>query len=287
MRTLASIRSILVPTDFSNESQIAFAHALRLAIALKAELEVLHVEPDNDQQDWKFGPHVIRLLTQWGYLGANATDDDVAALGIHVRKTMVVGADPDRAILSQIAEAHADLVVIATHGRAGLKRLLQPSVSAPVATKGSVPVLCIPHNARTFVDLETGEPTLRRILIPVDIRPHPAPAFDAASIFARALPQEKLEIAALHVGPGVVETGWLEPLSTWTMLDWRAEGGVVDNVIHTATTWSADLMVCVTEGRRGLLDAIRGSTVERLLRDAPTPLLIVPHEWGTDQVGTR
>jgi len=31
---------------------------------------------------------------------------------------------------------------------------------------------------------------------------------------------------------------------------------------------SADLMVCVTEGRRGLLDANRGSTVERLLRDA-------------------
>jgi hypothetical protein len=68
------------------------------------------------------------------------------------------------------------------------------------------------------------------------------------------------------------------------MLDWRAEGGVVDNIIHTASTWSADLVVCVTEGRRGLLDAIRGSTVERLLRDAPAPLLIVPHEWGTDQV---
>lgn len=168
MRTLASIRSILVPVDFSNESQIAFTHALRLAIALKADLEVLHVEPDNDQQDWKFGPQVIRLLTQWGYLGANATDADVAALGIHVRKTMVVGTDPDRAILDQIAEAHADLVVIGTHGRAGIQRLLQPSVTAPIATKGSVPVLFIPHKARSFVDPETGEPTLHRILIPVD-----------------------------------------------------------------------------------------------------------------------
>lgn len=128
---------------------------LRLAIALKAELEVLHVEPDNDQQDWKFGPHVIRLLTQWGYLGANATDDDVAALGIHVRKTMGVGARAPS------------------------------SITRPASPR------CGASRAR----------------------------FDAASIFARALPEEKLEIAALHVGPGVVETCWLEPLTTWTMLD--------------------------------------------------------------------
>lgn len=286
MRPLADIRSILVPTDFSDASLLAFAHGLRLALALKADLDVLHVEPENDQQDWRFGPQVRATLIRWGYLQPGATDADMEALGVHVHRTARVGKDPVAAILDEIAASHADLVVMGTHGRTGLQALLQPSVTAPVALKGTVPVLLIPHDGHSFVDPETGEATVNRILLPVDARPHPAPAFDAASLIARALPQDRLEIATLHVGADAVETDWLEPDAHWTVLNWTAQGGVVDNVNHTARTWSADLVVCVTEGRRGPVDAVLGSTVERLIRNAPAPVLVVPHEWGTDQIGT-
>lgn len=286
MPTLAAIRSILVPTDFSDESQLAFAHALRLALALKAELDILHVEPDNDQQDWRFGPQVRPTLIRWGYLKPGATDADMEALGLRVHRTARAGKDAVTAILDEIAASHADLVVMGTHGRTGLAALLQPSVTAPVARKGAVPVLLIPHDGHSFVDPETGEATLNRILLPVDNRPHPAPAFDAANLLARALPQDRVELATLHVGSDTVETEWLEPQPSWTVLNWTAQGGVIDNVVHTARTWSADLVVCVTEGRRGAIDALLGSTVERLIRSAPAPLLVVPHEWGTDQIGT-
>ncbi len=286
MRTLAAIRSILIPTDFSDEARVAFAHALRLSVALKAELEVLLVEPENDQPAWKWGPHVRETLVRWGYLNEGATDDDVAALGIRVRKIVAVGREADRAILDEIVASHADLVVMATHGRTGIRQWLQPSVTAPVALKGSVPVLLIPHNHRGFVNLDSGEATLNRILIAVDQRPHPAPAFDAANILARALPQDKLFLATLHVGSEPVETDWIEERPDWSVLHWTASGGVVENITDTARTWSADLLVCVTEGRHGFLDALRGSTVERLIHAPPAPMLIVPHEWGTDQIGT-
>lgn len=286
MATLAAIRSILIPTDFSDEARIAFAHALRLAVALKAELDILHAEPENDQPDWEWGPHVRDTLIRWGYLPEGAPVEALEGLGIRVRKSLIVGKSPDQAIIEEVVNSHADLVVLATHGRSGVRRWLEPSVTTPVALKGAVPVLFIPHNHKGFVDPTTGGPTLNRVLIPVDNKPHPAPAFDAANIVARALPGEHLYLATLHVGGGQVETEWIKPLPHWSTLHWNATGSVVENILETARTWSADLIVCVSEGRHGLLDALRGSTVERLLSQVHTPLLIVPNEWGTDQVGT-
>lgn len=287
MRSLAAFRSILLPTDFSDEAMVAFAHGLRLAVALKAELEILHVEPKNDQPDWRWGPRVLETLVRWGFLTANATEDDVARLGIRYRKVVSVGEKAEQAIVEEIVTSHADLVVMAAHGRSGVRRWLEPSVSAPVALRGAVPVLVIPHNKRGFVNVDTGETSLTRILIPVAEKPHPAPAFDGAALIAGALPAEVIYFASLHVGAGVVETDWLEPNPTWKTLSWNVDGGVVESVEDTARTWSADLIACVTEGRHGLLDALRGSTAERLLEHTPTAFLVVPHEWGTDQVGTE
>jgi nucleotide-binding universal stress UspA family protein len=286
MPTTAAFRSILVPTDFSDDSIVAFAHALRLAVAVGAELDILTVEEHNDKTDWHWGPHVRETLTRWGYLRVGATQDDVAKLGIRVHKSVAGGFGAAQAIVDEISRSHADLVVMATHGRTGLAALLQPSVTAPVATRASVPVLVIPHGHRGFVARDSGGPSLERILVPVDTRPHPAPAFDAAALLALALPAPALTFATLHVGPGQVETDWIEMLPTWSVMHWTAQDGVVESIHEAARTWDADLVVCVTEGRHGLFDALRGSTVERLAKAPPCPLLIVPHEWGTDQVGT-
>jgi nucleotide-binding universal stress UspA family protein len=286
MSSTPAFRTILIPTDFSDHSMVAFAHALRLAVALGAELDILHVEANNDQQDWHWGPHVRDTLTRWGYLQPGATDADLARLGVRVRKTVAGGVEAGQAIVDEVSRSHADLVVMATHGRSGIEAWLQPSVTAPVAAKGQVPVLVIPHSHRGFVELETGRPSLNRILVPVDLRPHPAPAFDAAALLALALPSPDLTFATLHVGPGTVETDWIEMQPNWNLLHWSADDGVVVSIKETARTWEADLTVCVTEGRRGVLDMLRGSTVERLLRDPPGPILVVPNEWGTNEVGT-
>lgn len=286
MSTQAAIRSILVPTDFSEDAQVAFFHALRLSIALKAQLEILHVEPENDQSDWRWGPHLVSRLIKWGYLKEGATEADLPVLGIHVRKQLVVGTDVVTATLREVASTHADLVVIATHGRTGVQAWLQPSVAAPLALKGAVPVLVIPPGMKGFVDGDTGGITLDRVLLPVDHRPHPAPAFDAAAILLRAAGGNSPRIATMHVGETPPETGWLPEGVPGDIIHWRADGSVIDTLVSTAKTWSASLVICVTEGRRGIADVLRGSTVERLLQELPAPLLIVPNEWGTDQVGT-
>jgi nucleotide-binding universal stress UspA family protein len=50
----------------------------------------------------------------------------------------------------------------------------------------------------------------------------------------------------------------------------------VDEIVAAADTWAADLIVMATAGHSGVLDALRGSTTERVLRRARCPVLAVP-----------
>jgi nucleotide-binding universal stress UspA family protein len=145
-----------------------------------------------------------------------------------------------------------------------------------VALQGVVPVLLLPPRAKGFVDRDTGAATLRNVLLPIDARPHPEPGFDLIKTIARALRSEVLKVATLHVGSGTVETELLQPDGNWRVRHLLDEGPVVDRIIEHALDANADLVVCVTEGRRGFLDTLRGSTVERLIERIRVPVLIVP-----------
>lgn len=275
------IRNILVPTDFSDASVVAFDHALKLAVAFRAELDVFHVEPKNDTSDWHWAPGVVETLVRWGELPNGASPDDLAKLGVRARRTMSSGVAADEAIFREVADSHADLVVLSTHGRSGLARWLQPSVAAPVATKGAALVLLLPPGVDGFVRHNTGLAALARVLLPIDHRPHPAPGYDAAVLLTKAFAGEQVEVATIHVGgDGLPETDLLRVPENWKVHHWIEDGVVVDRVIARADAWKPDLLVVVTEGRRNWLDALRGSTVERLLARGPRcPVLIVPSDW--------
>ena len=60
---------------------------------------------------------------------------------------------------------------------------------------------------------------------------------------------------------------------------------MVEEIIEAANEISADLIVMMTVGHEGILDTLRGSTSEQVLRHAPCPLLAVPEAW-VDRVGS-
>lgn len=278
--SLSQIKTILLPTDFSEPSVGAFAHGLKLALAMNAELDLFHVEPGNDQTDWHWAPTAVGMLKRWGVLAEGDGEEAAMKLGISARRSSVGGVAADQAILQEMANAHADLVVMATHGRSGLERWTRPSVSEPVVTKGSVPVLLLPAHTPGFVDPVTGSVTLRRILIPIDHQPDPSAAFAAASMMGRALGGDELEIATLHCGTRHPATDKLEVAETWKVHHWDKAGDAVDTILATAESWVPDLVVLVTEGRTSFLDNVRGSTVDRLRARCRAPMLILPTKKG-------
>src|SRR4249920_794084 len=111
-----SICSIAHPTDFSDLSGLAFAHALRLALASKSKLHLLHVLPQDTGGSLAF-PHVRRLLVQWGL----SEEDDppwvvASRLGIEVDTTCIKWEAPAQGILSYLRDHPCDLIVLATRG---------------------------------------------------------------------------------------------------------------------------------------------------------------------------
>jgi nucleotide-binding universal stress UspA family protein len=274
----AALRAIAHPTDFSVASERAFDHALRIALSCKARLDLLHVgHEEPEPTDWLAFPGVRRTLSGWGLLPEGSPRDAVAAkLGVYVSKIAIVDRGAVRGILRYLGDHPSDLIVLATHGRQGLPRWLQGSVAEPVARQSSAWTLCVRRGARGFVLPDTGRVRLRHVLVPVDHQPSPGLALDAVLRLATLLGAADAVLHLVHVG----EAGHM-PAAVPQAGQARIEricrsGEVVAEILAVAAELEVDLIAMASAGRRGFLDEIRGSTTERVLRDAPCPVLLVP-----------
>ena len=271
--------AIIHPTDFSADSMNAFAHALKISIAAKYRLYVAHVAGRSDANEWHAFPHVRQTLVRWGLLDAKAPIAAIAErLGIEVLKVEIEPQNPVRGIARFLETHPSELMVLATAGRDGLPRWLRPSIAEAMSRRAHMPTLFIPPHSTSLVDRATGTLDLNRILIPVDHRPAPVVAIRAIQHFYRAL-GAKPEIRILHIGPSAPVIARVSSPTQRAPVDLPIEvrgGDVVEGILRAADEMQTNLIGMPTAGHHGLLDALRGSTTERVLRQAPCPVLAVP-----------
>jgi len=269
-----TIRRITHPTDFSQGSETAFHHALRLAAAAGAQIDILHVDPDPQVVTWDQFPQVRDTLELWQRAGAVTFDGEVP-----VEKITDYGKEPVGPILEHLDEYPSDLMVLATHRREGIDRWLHREVAQKVARSRLVNTLFIPHGVEGFVSPSTGVAVLRRVLIPIDWQPPPQAAVDAAVDFVRLLAgDDPVEITLLHVGDDEEDMPavQLPAREGWRWQQRTVPGEVVEAILRTSEDEDADLVVMATQGHDGFLDALRGSNTERVLRQSKCPVLSVP-----------
>ena len=265
---------IFHPTDFSPASEVAFVHALKLAFATEGSLTIFHLASETEERDdiHEF-PQVRDTLRRWGVLPRKAE----GAAGMRVRKVQVRGDDPTDALLSYLERHPADLLVLATHQRDGIARWLYREVAAPLVSRSALPALFVPPAVNGFVDANTGHVRLRRIVLAIDQHPHPRAAIAMLPAIVGAFHPGACDVELLHVGTAAtLPRVDLPEVDGWT---WRArviDGEVVEGILRAATEGPADLLVLTTQGRRGFLDALRGSTTEQIVRGACCPVLAVP-----------
>ncbi len=266
-----TIEAIAHPTDFSEASAEAFAHALRLAIEFRCRLDLIHVRSPGGGEEWASFPHVRETLERWDLLPPGAAHSGVEErLGVRVRKVKIEHADPLRGVADFLITHRPDLVVMATQGAEGLHRWLSGSVSEGIAQKTRVPALFIGPKARPFVDSKTGRMHLQTVMMPVARDPAP----QRALLHMRHL-LGRLSFAQrfVHVGESAVEfAGPAGERLDVALL----QGPVVAAIVTAANTYLADLLVMPTAGRHGFLDALRGSTTEQVIQRAPCPVLALP-----------
>ena len=144
-------KRILVATDGSTLSKKAVASAIELAATCGAELLALKVVPRYPQAYFEGSiplsvEEVARVEKQWteSAQAQLATVQKLAhAKAVGVKALAVKSDVVSDAIIAAAKKQHADLIVMASHGRKGIKRLLLGSETQQVLTHSHVPVLVL------------------------------------------------------------------------------------------------------------------------------------------------
>lgn len=270
------LQQIFHPSDFTRASDSAFVHALKIALLAKAELTILHVSSKHELE-WTEFPGVRSTLERWGLLPKNSSQADVLRLGIGIKKVQAKHDDPVESVTAYLSTHNTDLIVLATDQQKEKVQWLSKSVAAPIARKSRQMTLFIPKGAEGFVSMRDGSISLTSILIPVATTPPAQPAIQAAARMASGLNCLSGVFTILHVGEQTaMPEVQLPDVSGWNWNTVVQSGDVVDVISETAAAVKAGLIVLMTEGRNGFLDALRGSHSERILQCAPCPLLVIP-----------
>jgi nucleotide-binding universal stress UspA family protein len=265
---------ILHPTDFSEASEVAFVHALKLALATKGHLHVLHVSSHDERVRRNF-PGVRGVLERWGVLPRESPPEAVGDLGIEVVKVEAVGDDPVLVAHDFLRRHPAEMIVLATHQRDGLGRWRQPSVAEQIARQARQVTLFVPDGTDGFVDTVTGGVRLERILIPIDRIPAPQPAIEAAAALALLEGEAPTTFLLVHAGQAELVDVVTREKPGWTWQRSLLTGEPATALVGAIRNFRPDLVVMATAGHHGFMDALRGSTTERVLRAVRCPLLAV------------
>ena len=143
---------ILVPTDFSVYSRAALEMATSLARERGAELLLLHVQDllvdfGGGEMYFVAEPENKELIRQLH--AVVPTNPDVP-----YQHRLVIG-QPGQSILQVAEEEGVDMIVMSTHGRTGLSRLLMGSVAEEVVRKAKCPVLTVKASAPAAAEAAT------------------------------------------------------------------------------------------------------------------------------------
>jgi nucleotide-binding universal stress UspA family protein len=131
---------ILVPVDGSDAAANAVDHAAALAAVHDAGLHLVHVVEPQAAVD-AAGVDVMGALEEAGQQSLSDAESSAAAAGIETVTTKLLHGQAHREIVDYAEDRDVDLIVMGTHGRTGLGRLLLGSVAENVIRLSPVPVL--------------------------------------------------------------------------------------------------------------------------------------------------
>lgn len=149
---MSRIRRILFATDFSKASGRAFTTAVAMAKANRAALTILHViipftpivpEQYINTETWE---QIDRQTRQWSERQLRKLTEKATRAGIRAVSVILVGYLP-QAIVKAARSGRIDLLIVGTHGRTGLTKLIIGSVAGRVVATAPCPVVTVRSRA--------------------------------------------------------------------------------------------------------------------------------------------
>ena len=139
---ITGLKKILLATDGSIYSEAALREAMNLAKVCSAKLSVISVIEVNPEYE-TLAPQIIEMAEEETRQLLESVKDCAAREGIDCETIVHEGEDPYQFIVEEAEKRQVDMIVMGSHGRTGLKRLLMGSVTGKVIGHAPCSVLVV------------------------------------------------------------------------------------------------------------------------------------------------
>jgi nucleotide-binding universal stress UspA family protein len=298
-------RNILFPTDLSAHARGALKYAAAFARNGRGRVVLISVQSAKVPANLLTLPeHVFEELENHWLLQLRSDVRELLSdplfAGIEIEPVIVDG-EPATEIVRAALDHEIDLVTVVTHGRKGLSRALGGSTAEEIIAGAPCPVLAVRPPQRDFVQHRNSETQLllNRVLLATNFRPSSAAATQLATQLAS---HQGAELHPLYVIGDYFDQisvmfpeGGLAALTRLRayvhermsnlarpdgprMTTHIAEGRPYEEIVKLASQMDADLIVIGTAVHNSLFGGtpVLGSELERVIRNAPCPVLCVP-----------
>ena len=307
LKVQISIKIILVPIDFSRAAMQALDYATELARLFKAQVHLMHVQMPDEIVAVPGAGHLMRECAE----SVTFLREKLGAIqqerppqfwpeNCHIRTGCA-----HREICELARELNADLIVLASRGNSGLKRMFLGSTAERVVRSAPCPVLVVRQRKRRggyLLGLLTTKKTfsVRKILAPVDFSPCSmagaiygaflARKFDAKLCLFHVLPVPTPAVlnripTDFSKGDDLDLASARRDLEGFAELDFFRDvkcakeirtGNPVEQICTETRRPEVELAVISTHGRTGFDRMLLGSVAEQVVRYAECPVLVVP-----------
>lgn len=300
-----SIRHLLVPVDFSPGSDLAFDHAVALAKAFDADVHVLHVfqVPTYALPDGAFipGADAVAEILMSAEKEVQTRIERALSSGVRFHAHTTEGS-VDQEVLRVAARVHADMIVMGTHGRSGLRKVLLGSVAERVVRAASLPVITVrvpdekaatSHRvavppARITVAFDFSAPSRHALKLAKDIHDKTGAFIDVVHVFADPWAEYRTASPTFQETAETRFAAYKSGLST--MLDKAIEecfgdrskvtkyllsGSTVDEVLALAVANRSDLVCLGVSGKDAVERLLLGSSTAKTVQASEVPVLTV------------
>lgn len=285
----AHARPIVVPLDGSKNAEVAIPAAATLARLYGAPIQFVHAldeeverEPDVDRAREVFAAYMDGLVK-------------LSGLADHPHTVDVVRGAAARAVLDYAAQAR--MIVLATHGRGGLKASFVGSVADKIVRGATVPVLVVPLGSKARIEADP-------IVVALDGSEVAEGGLAVARELAGHLGAKVVLVRAYSIPPPAGIEFVAYPVDLTTSLQEAAEAYLaatakpgeqtlcqlaspVDAIIEAADHVNAGLVVMTSHGKGAAHRIALGSTTDRAMHSIRRPLLVVPVSAAQQKQGAK
>ena len=275
-------QQILAPTDLDEAALPALGYARFLAERMSAKLTILYAEPIAYPYTAVEPPpgYMQPAVQDEALLRQSVSDHVSTALEGMAHEVIVRTGQPVQTILEVAGELPAGLIVMATHARRGWRRAILGSVTEGVIHGSGCPVMTLRSRSGTA----GARQSVTKILCPINFTQVARDSLLVAAGMAESFGAELL-VAYVVEQEGEAPERWEEEVAGWVPAEVRGSssyrqlvlrGGAAERVLDAADDFAADLLVVGAQQRAFRDSTVIGSTTERLIRFANSPVLVCP-----------